>query len=328
MTRPLRISDEVQSALAQGQPVVALESTVIAHGLPYPTNLETARRMEKIVSQEGAAPATIALLDGQLCVGLTDDELHYLATGTNIDKVSRRNLPIVVAQGRDGATTVAATATIAAWAGIKVFATGGIGGVHREPACDISNDLPTLASVPVAVVCAGAKSILDLRATLEWLETAGVPVIGFGTSEFPAFYSRHSGLPVDAQIDDAHEAAEIIRASRQLGLPGGILVAVPVPAPFEIPAQDLEGIVASALAAAQSQGIQGSATTPFLLSQVAQETGGTSIGANIALLENNAAVAARIALALCDVGEPVLMEGAGSAGNRATESSPEGNRIE
>jgi pseudouridine-5'-phosphate glycosidase len=177
-------------------------------------------------------------------------------------------------------------------------------------------------------VCAGAKSILDLRATLEWLETAGVPVIGFGTSEFPAFYSRESGLPVDAQIDDAREAAEIIRASRQLGLPGGILVAVPVPAPFEIPAQDLEGIIASALAAAQRRGIRGSATTPFLLSQVAQETGGTSINANLALLENNAAVAARIALALCEVGEPALMEGAGSAGNRATESSPEGNRIE
>ena len=197
----MKLNDEVQHALDTGQPVVALESTVIAHGLPFPTNLETALRIEEIVRQGGAIPATIAVIDGQLRAGVTDAELEHLATSKGIRKVSLRDLAIVVAQGRDGATTVATTATIAAWAGIEVFATGGIGGVHREPPFDISNDLPALASTPVAVVCAGAKSILDLRATLEWLETAGVPVLGYGTAEFPAFYSRKSGLPVDVRVD-------------------------------------------------------------------------------------------------------------------------------
>lgn len=298
MKRTLILSDEVRQALDTERPVVALESTVIAHGLPFPTNLETARHMEDIVRQHGAAAATIAVIDGQLRVGLTGADLEHLATSKRVSKVSRRDLPVVVAQGRDGATTVASTATIAASAGIEVFATGGIGGVHREPSFDISNDLPTLASTPVAVVCSGAKSILNLAATLEWLETAGVPVVGFGTSDFPAFYSRRSGLPVDVRVDNSHEAAAIIRAGRELDLPGGTLIAVPIPAADEIPAEDLEAAIASALAEAHARGIERSASTPFLLRWIARETQGASLKANVALLENNAQVAAQIAVAL------------------------------
>jgi pseudouridine-5'-phosphate glycosidase len=306
----MRLSREVERALDAGAPVVALESTVIAHGLPQPTNLETARRMEEIVRQHGAVPATIAVLGGNLCVGLTEEQLEHLATAPQgqIRKTSRRDLPVVVAQGGDGATTVAATMTIAAWAGIEVFATGGIGGVHRDPAYDISNDLPTLASVPVAVVCSGAKSILDLRATVEWLETAGVPVIGFGTSEFPAFYSRRSGLPVDAWVDSPAAVAAIIRASRSLrncgrpechsGESGGPLVTVPVPSEHELSPERLEPVISALLEEARAQGIEGAASTPYLLSRIAEETGGASLRANVALLENNAAVAAEIALAL------------------------------
>jgi pseudouridine-5'-phosphate glycosidase len=303
MNKALVLSEEIQQGLQTGRPVVALESTVIAHGLPYPTNAETAQRMEEVIRQQGALPATIAVLDGQLRVGLTDDELEHLATGKRISKVSRRDLPVVVAQGKDGATTVASTATIAAWAGIEVFATGGIGGVHREPAFDISNDLPTLASTPVAVVCSGAKSILDLAATLEWLETAGVPVVGFGTSDFPAFYSRRSGLPVDVRVDSPHEAAAIIRAGRQLELPGGTLIVVPIPAANEIPASELEAAIASAMAEAHARGIQRSASTPFLLRWIARETQGASLKANVALLENNADVAAQIAVALKELAQ-------------------------
>ena len=297
----LRLSDKVQQALQTGGAVVALESTVIAHGLPYPANLETAQRMEEIVRQHGATPATIALLDGQLRVGVTGQELEYLATAKDIRKTSRRDLPVVVARGGDGATTVAATATIASWAGIQVFATGGIGGVHREPPFDISNDLPVLASVPVTVVCAGAKAILDLRATLEWLETAGVPVIGYGTDEFPAFYSRQSGMAVDARVDTPREAAAIIRARQRMALPGGTLIAVPVPADDELPAGQLEEAIVSALAQAQARGIKGSATTPFLLARIERQTGGASLKANVALLENNAAVGAQIAVALANL---------------------------
>lgn len=297
----LRVSDEIRRALEEGQAVVALESTVIAHGLPFPTNLETARSMEANVRRHGAIPATIALLDGRVCVGLTDDELKHLATAKNIRKVSRRDLPIVAANGEDGATTVAATATIAAWAGIPIFATGGIGGVHRTPSFDISNDLPTLASVPVAVVCSGAKSILDLRATLEWLETAGIPVVGYGTDEFPAFYTRQSGLPVDTTVETPRQAAAIIHAARQLDLPGGILIAVPVPAEAELPPPRLEAAISAALAEAKARGIEGSASTPFLLRWIARQTDGASLKANIALLENNAAVAAQIAVALKEI---------------------------
>jgi pseudouridine-5'-phosphate glycosidase len=300
MRNNVRLSDEVQEAIEAGQPVVALESTVIAHGLPHPTNLQTARNMEAIVRRNGAVPATIAVLGGKAVAGLRDEELEHLATAGagSIRKASRRDLPLVVAWHGDAATTVAATATIAAWAGIEIFATGGIGGVHRDPAYDVSNDLPTLASVPVAVVCSGAKSILDLRATLEWLETAGVPVLGYGTDEFPAFYSRRSGLLVDARVDSPQEAAAIIRAGQAMALTGGMLITVPVPAPHELPAEDLESVIAAALAAAQAQGIEGSATTPFLLQWIAEKTGGASLKANVALLENNAAVAAQIAVAL------------------------------
>jgi pseudouridine-5'-phosphate glycosidase len=294
----LRLSDEIREAMDSGQAIVALESTVIAHGLPFPTNLETARAMEARVRQHGAVPATIAVLDGQLQVGLTGDELEHLATAKGIRKVSRRDLPIVVATGTDGATTVAATATIAAWAGIGVFATGGIGGVHRDPAFDISNDLPTLASVPVAVVCSGAKSILNLQATLEWLETAGVPVVGYGTAEFPAFYSRQSGLAVDVTVETPRDAAAIVRAGRQMGLPGGTLIAVPVPAEAELPAKRLESAIQAALAEAEARDIEGSASTPFLLRWIARYTDGASLKSNVALLENNARVAAQIAVAL------------------------------
>lgn len=301
MERHLRLSPEVRNALEDGQPVVALESTVIAHGLPYPTNLESARQMEATVRRHGAVPATVALLGGQIRVGLSDAELVHMASAKGIHKVSCRDLPVVVAQGRDGATTVAATATIASWAGIQVFATGGIGGVHRDPSFDVSNDLPTLASVPVAVVCAGAKSILDLRATLEWLETAGVPVIGYGTEEFPAFYSRHSGLAVDVRVDTPQEAASIVHTGHSLGLAAGQLIVVPIPQADELVAETLEPMIASALSQAQAQGIEGSRTTPFLLSWIAQQSGGASLKANIVLLDNNAAVGAQIAVALSEL---------------------------
>jgi pseudouridine-5'-phosphate glycosidase len=294
----LHLSEQVQEALDVGQAVVALESTVISHGLPYPTNLETARRMEEIIREHGAVPATIAVLDGKIRVGVTDDELEHLATAKGIRKTSRRDLPVVVARFEDGATTVAATATVAAWAGIGVFATGGIGGVHRGSGFDISNDLPTLASTPVAVVCAGAKAILDLHATVEWLETAGIPVIGYGTNEFPSFYTRQSGLPVDARVDTPEQAASIIRAGREMGLPGGTLIVVPVPAADEMNPKKLQQAINSALSEASARGIEGSASTPFLLRWITRETGGASLKANVSLLENNAAVAAQIAIAL------------------------------
>ena len=296
--RELVLGEQVRAALESGQAVVALESTVIAHGLPYPSNLDTARDMEAAVREHGAVPATIAILGGRLHVGLADAEIEILATARNVRKVSRRDLPVVVAQKGDGATTVAATATIAAWAGISVFATGGIGGVHRDTTFDISNDLPTLAAVPVSVVCSGAKSILDLRATLEWLETAGVPVVGYGTDEFPAFYSRRSGLRVDTRVDSPRDAAAIVHAARVLGLPGSVLIAVPVPEADELPVETLERHLPEALAQAEASGITGSAMTPFMLSWLAQHTGGASLRANVALLKNNAAVAAQIAVEL------------------------------
>ncbi|MCR4405569.1 MAG: pseudouridine-5'-phosphate glycosidase [Anaerolineae bacterium] len=294
----LVLKAEVEEALKAGRPVVALESTLIAHGLPFPTNLETAHRLEEVIRAEGATPATIAVLGGRLRIGLDNAGLERLARGGNIRKVSRRDLPIVVAQGGDGATTVAATMWIAAQAGIKVFATGGIGGVHRGQPFDVSADLPELARTPVAVVCAGAKSILDLPLTLEWLETWGVPVLGYGTDEFPAFYTRSSGLPVDARVDSPQAAAEIIRARWDLGLGGGVLIVAPVPAEAELPAEVMEMAIAQALAAAEEQGIRGKAITPFLLARIAEITGGDSLQANVALLENNAAIAARIAGAL------------------------------
>jgi pseudouridine-5'-phosphate glycosidase len=292
------IQSEVQSALDANSPVVALESALIAHGLPYPRNLETAQALEQAVRENGALPATIAIIEGKIRVGLTEAELERLATQEGVRKVSRRDLPIAVARGEEGATTVAATMYVAALAGIEVVATGGIGGVHRGQPFDISADLPELAQTRVAVVCSGAKSILDLPLTLEWLETHGVPVLGYQTDEFPAFYSRQSGLPVDARVDTPEEAARIIRTKWELGLQGGVLVAVPVPQEAELPREIAEEAIERALAAAEEQGVKGKALTPFLLSQIAQFTEGGSMSANIALLKNNAAVAARIAGAL------------------------------
>ena len=289
------IRTEIQNALDANSPVVALESALITHGLPYPQNLGTAQALEQAVRDNGAVPATIAVIEGKIRVGLTESELKRLATKQGVRKVSRRDLPIVVAQGEDGATTVSATMYVAALARIEVLATGGIGGVHQGQPSDISADLPELAQTRVAVVCSGAKSILDLPLTLEWLETHGVPILGYRTDEFPAFYSRQSGLPVDARVDTPEEAARIIHTKWELGLEGGVLVTVPVPEEAELPRELAEEAIERALTAAQEQGITGKALTPFLLDQIAQSTKGASVEANVAFLKNNAAVAARIA---------------------------------
>ncbi len=294
----IQILPEVQSALDAGRPVVALESTVIAHGLPRPVNLEVARKLEATVRKAGATPATIAIIGGGIRVGLDAASLEYLAQAPTVRKVSRRDVPIVVAGKGDGATTVAATMWIAAQAGIRVFATGGVGGVHRGQPFDVSADLPELARAPVAVVCAGAKAILDLPLTLEWLETHGVPVIGYQCDEFPAFYSRRSGLPVDVRANTLEEVAAIIKAKWRLEIEGGVLVVVPVPAELELDAAAAEVAIHAALRAAEQAGIRGKALTPFLLGRVGQLTGGESQRANIALLENNARVAAELARAL------------------------------
>jgi pseudouridylate synthase len=294
----LHLSTPVRAALEAHTPIVALESTLITHGLPRPANLEVAQRLEAVVRDNGATPATIAILDGELYAGLEPDQLERLANTDNVRKVSRRDLPIVTAQQGHGATTVAATMWIAAQAGIKVFATGGIGGVHRGQPFDVSADLPELAQTRVVVVCAGAKAILDLPLTLEWLETHGVPVLGFGTATFPAFYSRSSGMPVDARCDTAESAAQIIRAKFDLGLPGGVLIGVPVPEEYAVAPEDIEPAIEQALQMAAAQNIRGKAITPFLLQHVSELTGGESQKANIALLENNARVAAQIAKAL------------------------------
>jgi pseudouridine-5'-phosphate glycosidase len=284
-------------------PTVALESTVISHGLPYPQNLELAQEMEAIVRRQGAEPKTIAILGGELRAGLTPAELTHLATATGVRKVSRRDLPVVVARKLDGATTVATTMWIAHRFGIQVFATGGIGGVHRGAGggslgTDVSADLQELAQTPVVVVCAGAKAILDLPATLEYLETHGVTVVGYGTDEFPAFYSRRSGLPVDVRCDSAPEVAEIWRAKRALGLPGGLLVAVPIPQEDEIPAEEIEPAIAQAVAEAEAQGLRSAQVTPFLLSRISALTGARSLRANLTLLKNNARIAGRISMSL------------------------------
>ena len=292
---------------------VALESTVISHGLPYPHNIQLALRLEEIVRAGGATPATIGIIGGEIIVGLNRGQIEHLATAQGVRKVSRRDLPIVVARKLDGATTVATTAWAAHRAGIRVFATGGIGGVHRTGArsqetgirnrpenihlppssflsTDISADLPELAHTPILVVCAGAKAILDLPATLEWLETHGVTVVGYGTDRFPAFYNRDSGLPVDVRADTPEEVAALFRAQRALGLPCGMLVTVPVPAEFELPADQMEAAIAQALSEAETQGIKGKALTPFLLARISELTGEASLRANLALLENNARV--------------------------------------
>ena len=291
---------EVQAALAAGAPVVALESTLIAHGMPWPHNLETGRRLEAEVRRHGAVPATIAVLGGRLKVGLSAAELEGLARGgARVAKASRRDLALLVATGADGATTVAATMIVAALAGIKVFATGGIGGVHRgaERSFDISADLLELAQTPVAVVCAGAKSILDLALTLEVLETHGVPVIGYRCSSLPAFYVRDSGHALAQRLDQPEALALAMHAHWQLGLKGGLVIANPIPAQHEMPRERIDAAIDRALAEAAAQGIQGKASTPFLLARVADLTGGDSLAANIALVLNNAALAAQVALA-------------------------------
>jgi pseudouridine-5'-phosphate glycosidase len=297
----LHIKDEVSDALAAGWPVVALESTLISHGLAYPANLETAHELEEIVRSEGSVPATVAILDGQPRIGLEDADLERLARGPDVRKVSRRDIPVVVAFRLNGGTTVAATMYLAHRAGIRVFATGGIGGVHRGHPFDVSADLPELAQTPVITVCAGAKSILDLPLTLEWLETHGVPVLGYDTDEFPAFYSRTSGLPVDARVGTPKDVARVWLAKQEMGLVGGLLVAVPVPTEAEFVASEAELAIEKALAAANAQGITGKAITPFVLAKVARQTEGRSVRANLALLRNNAQVAARIAVALLEV---------------------------
>lgn len=295
-----RYLTSVQFALSTSAPVVALESTVIAHGLPQPTNLETARKLETVVREAGATPATIAIIDGQLRVGIDEEQLRFLASSSDIKKVSIRDLPIAVAQKWNGATTVASTCWIAYRAGIKVFATGGIGGVHRGTLPDISADLPQLAQTPIIVVCAGAKIVLDLPATREWLETHGVTVVGYQCDEMPAFYSRRSGLPVDVSVDSPMAVAEIFKAHQRLEMQSALLVTAAVPADFEMPLEDTEQVLAEALEQAEKLSIVGRDVTPFLLAQMSERSGGATLRANIALLENNARIASEIATELQD----------------------------
>lgn len=294
----INLSDEVADATSANKPVVALESTVIAHGLPYPQNLETAHKLETIIRDNGSTPATIAVFGGECFVGLDDSQLERLATEKQIRKISPRDVAIAAAKKLDCATTVATTAFFAHRAGIRVFATGGIGGVHRGFAADISADLPALANTPITVVCSGAKIVLDLPATREWLETYGVTVLGWQCDELPAFYSRASGLPIDERAENPDEVAQIVKARDDLDLQTAVLVTVPVPAEFEIERGELETILDVALAAAGKKNIVGKETTPFLLSQLSALSDGKTLAANIALLENNARVAAEVALAL------------------------------
>lgn len=297
----LSVSPEVARALSEGRPVVALESTIISHGMPYPQNVETALRVEQTIRDHGAVPATIAVIGGKLKAGCTPDEIEYLGKkGQAVTKASRRDLPVLIARGEDGATTVTTTMIIAAMAGIRVFATGGIGGVHRgaQQTFDISADLEELAQTPVMVICAGAKSILDLGLTLEYLETKGVPVIGYGTDELPAFYTRQSGFGVDYRIDTPEELAAVFRAKLDCGLMGGMLVTNPIPEQYSMPRDVINRAIDQALREADEQGIRGKRTTPFLLARVKDLTGGDSLAANIQLVLNNARLAARTAVAL------------------------------
>ena len=297
----LSVTPEIQAALAEGKPVVALESTILSHGMPYPENLSFAREVEKIIREQGAIPATMAIIDGRLKCGLTEAELVRMCEAKGVLKVSRRDLPIVVAQKLTGATTVATTMILANMAGIHIFATGGIGGVHRgaETTMDISADLEELAQTPVMVVCAGAKAILDLGLTLEYLETKGVPVLGYGTDELPAFYTRESGLGVDARVDTPEDLAAIFQAQRDLGLKTGMLVTNPIPQQYAMDKTVIDKAIDQALAESHEQGIHGKETTPFLLARVAELTGGDSLESNIQLVLNNARVAAKTAVALC-----------------------------
>ena len=297
----LDIHPEVAQALAEGKPVVALESTIISHGMPYPQNVETALAVEQIIRDNGAIPATIAIIGGRLKAGLSREEIEYFGKkGRAIHKASRRDLAVLCARGEDGATTVATTMIIAHMAGIKVFATGGIGGVHRgaETTMDISADLEELGRTPVMVVCAGAKAILDLGLTLEYLETKGVPVIGYGTEELPAFYSRQSGFGVDYRIDTPEELAAAFKAQNAMALGGGMLVTNPIPEEFAMPSDVINKAIDLAIDECNAQGIHGKETTPFLLARVAELTGGDSLASNIRLVFNNAKVAAQTAVAL------------------------------
>lgn len=300
----LSISPEVAQALKAGRPVVALESTIISHGMPYPQNVETALKVEETVRANGALPATIAIIGGRLKVGLTPVEIDYLGKqGLAVTKVSRRDIPVLVSRGGDGATTVAATMIIAALAGIAVFATGGVGGVHRggENTMDISADLEELSQTPVMVVCAGAKSILDLGLTLEYLETKGVSVIGYQTEELPAFYTRKSGFSVDYRMDTPREIADVFSIKEKLGLGGGMLVANPIPEAFSMDHDTITRSIDEACAEAEVLGIKGKETTPFLLDKIQKITGGKSLAANIELVLSNAALAAKIAGELCEI---------------------------
>ncbi len=296
----LNIHADVQQALAQKKPVVALESTIISHGMPYPQNVETAIRVEETVRKGGAVPATIAIRDGRLCVGLTTEEIDYLGkAGTDVTKTSRRDIPFIVSTNQDGATTVAATMIIASLAGIEFMATGGIGGVHRgvEETMDVSADLEELARTNIAVVCAGVKSVLDIGRTLEYLETLGVPIVGYQTDTVPAFYARSSGFSVDYRADDAQTIAKALHAKFSLGLDGAMLITNPVPEAFALDPQEIDATIEQALDEMNRRGITGKDTTPFLLARIADETAGSSLTTNIELVVNNARVAASIAAA-------------------------------
>ncbi|MCR5049877.1 MAG: pseudouridine-5'-phosphate glycosidase [Paludibacteraceae bacterium] len=302
MNNYLSISLEVQKALREGKPVVALESTIISHGMPYPQNVETALRVEQTIRDNGAVPATIAIIGGKLKAGCSPEEIEYLGRkGQAVTKASRRDLPVLLARKEDGATTVTTTMIIAAMAGIRVFATGGIGGVHRgaQQTFDISADLEELAQTPVMVICAGAKSILDLGLTLEYLETKGVPVIGYGTDELPAFYTRHSGFGVDYRIDSPEELAAVFKAKIECGLKGGMLVTNPIPEEYSMPKETIDCAIEQALREAEQLGIHGKQCTPFLLAKIKDLTGGDSLAANIQLVLNNARLAAKTATAMC-----------------------------
>ncbi|MGH9966906.1 MAG: pseudouridine-5'-phosphate glycosidase [Pyrinomonadaceae bacterium] len=296
----VHLSEEVNTALAAGKPVVAFESTVIAHGLPYPRNLETAQRLEQCIRNAGVIPATIAIRGGKLCAGLSEQELELIAEAEAIKKVSTRDLPVAVARNWDGATTVASTIWIAHRVGIRVLATGGIGGVHRGSLPDVSADLPELARTPMVVVCSGAKIVLDLPATREWLETHGVTIVGFQCDELPGFYSRGSGLVVDERADTAAEVAQLVKAQQALGISSALVVTVPVPASAEVPLPLLDRVLEDAVKEAARQRVVGRELTPFLLARMAEQSHGATLRANIALLENNARIAADIAQALVD----------------------------
>lgn len=300
----LDVNPEVAAAIAEGKPVVALESTIISHGMPYPQNVETALNVERIIRENGAVPATIAIIGGRLKAGLTPEEIEYFGKkGQAIHKASRRDLALLCARGEDGATTVTTTMMIAHMAGISIFATGGIGGVHRgaETTMDISADLEELSQTPVMVICAGAKSILDLGLTLEYLETKGVPVIGYGTDELPAFYTRQSGFGVDYRVDTPEELAAAFKASKDLELGGGMLVTNPIPQEYAMPLETINAAIDQAIRECNDKGIHGKETTPFLLARVAEITGGDSLASNIRLVCNNAKLAAQTAAAFCQL---------------------------